>query len=394
MTGGSGAPFWARRRPASGGRGLLARWRGPAGTAPGSGPRPARGVAGITRWVLLRVAAAVAAIVVMLLLAGFLLARQAGGPSAGWARSGGDDAVWVVPGPLPAGGGAAALAGRIRASGIGEVYVLAGRFGPRGNLAGPPAAAGGLLASLRAALPRVRVYAWLAGTAGGSQLDLDAAATRNAIVRSAADVLRAGFGGLQIDIAQVPDGDQGLLSLLGMLRELPALRSVPLSVTAPKLQPLPGLDVPAAVLAGHPVFWTSGYLTRVAGLASQVAVMIYNTGMPFPSWYSGYVARETSIALRAVPARTGLLFGVPAFAASNAGHHGSAETVAAAIRGIRVALTASGHPRPLLGVGLAAGGPSAGPSGLPGPSGPSGGGAGPAAGDWSAYESGWVRPLV
>jgi hypothetical protein len=395
MSGGS-APFWARR-PSGG---FLARWRpsrassgqgGSAGAAAGggaaagagAGPGRQRGAAGIARWVLLRVGAALAAIAVVVLLAGFLLARQADGPSAAWARSTGRDALWVGSASLDgagggrggggASGGVTRLAGQIRASGMDEVYVFAGQFSPQGNL-DPPAGSRGFLMSLRAALPRVRVCAWLTGTVGGGQLNLDDAATRKAMVASAAGVLRSGFGGLQVDLAQVPNGDQGLLSLLGTLRALPALRAAPLSVTAPKLQPLPGLDMPAQALAGHPVFWTAGYLTQVASLVNQVAIMIYNTGLPFPSWYSGYVARETSMALRAVPPKTGLLIGVPAFTASNAGHHGSAETVGAAIHGIRVAVTATGHPRPLLGVGLFGGDGSA------------------TAADWSAYQSGWVHP--
>ena len=150
-------------------------------------------------------------------------------------------------------------------------------------------------------------------------------------------------------------------------------RAEVLSVTAPKLEPLSGMELPAALILRRPTFWTTGYLGQVASRVSQVAVLSYDTGMPFPSWYSGYVARETSLALHTVPPGTGLVMGVPAFAGSTLGHHGSAETVTAALHGIRVALTAS-HQRPSgIGVGLYTADTATAP-------------------DWSSYQSTWVRP--
>ena len=64
--------------------------------------------------------------------------------------------------------------------------------------------------------------------------------------------------------------------------------------------------------------------------------MSYDTALPFRSLYGGYVRRETDVALRSVPAPAELLMGLPAFHTDNAGHRASAETVAAAIRGVRL----------------------------------------------------------
>ena len=377
--------------------------RSPSGPGSGSGPGPGPGAAGAgaVRWFLVRVAAAVAATAIVLFVGGFLIGHQASGPAAAWAKSSGQDALWLGHGWLAGpdagaggagagsgsggrdsyggnggnggngGGGLAALTARIRGSGVNDVYVLAGQLSAGGQLdPSQYAGAAAFLRSFHAALPHVRVCAWLNGTVGQGQLNLDDAAVRAAVVASAAALLHAGFGGISYDLTPVASGDSGLLDLLDATR---ALHPGILSVDAPKVEPLAGMGLPAALITRRPVFWTSGYLGDVASRVSQVALMSYDTGVPVPSWYSGYVARETGIALRAVPAGVGLVIGLPAFAGSTLGHHGSAETVPAAIHGVRVALTDSHHPRRTLGVGLYTADSAT-------------------AQDWSAYQSGWVAP--
>jgi hypothetical protein len=369
-------------------------------SGPGSGPGPGAAGAGAVRWFLVRVAAAIAATAIVLLVGGFLIGHQASGPTAAWAKSSGQDALWLGHGWLvgpgagaggagggngsggrdgyggdggggDGGGGLAALTARIRRSGVSDVYVLAGQLSADGQLdPSQYAGAAAFLRSFHAALPHVRVCAWLNGTVGQGQLDLDDTAVRAAVVASAAALLHAGFGGISYDLTPVASGDSGLLNLLDATR---ALHPGVLSVDVPKVEPLAGMGLPAALIMSRPVFWTSGYLGDVASRVSQVALMSYDTGVPMPSWYSGYVARETGIALRAVPAGVGLVIGLPAFAGSTLGHHGSAETVPAAIHGVRVALTSSHHPRSTLGVGLYTADSAT-------------------AQDWSAYQSGWVAP--
>lgn len=337
-----------------------------------SGPATAgRTPVDAVRWFGVRAAALIMAIAVMIAAGGFLLAREASGPTAAWARADGSDGLWVGHSWLDGRAGLSALTARIRKAGISDVYVQAGHLDAAGRLSPAQyAGAGTFLAALRAALPRVRVCAWIGGTVGAGRLNLDDAATRAGIVASASALLRAGFGGISYDLSPVASGDTGLLSLLTATK---ALHPAVLSVTAPKLEPLAGINLPAALILRRPTFWSTGYLTQVADRASQVAVLSFDTGMPFPSWYSGYVARETTLALHAVPARVGLVMGIPAFAGATLGHHGSAETVAAALRGVRAALTAGHHPRPGFGTGLYTAGSAT-------------------VQDWSSYQSGWVRP--
>jgi hypothetical protein len=332
------------------------------------------------RRIAVRVAAGAAAVLAVLVLAslaaGLELMRLDSGPEAAWARSSGHDALWM--GRIWAEGDYTSaqfgqMAGRIRDSGISDVYVFVGQMSPDGHLDPRKYAdAGRFLGAFHRALPRVRVSAWMSGVLGGGNISLASAATRGRIAASAAAVLRAGFTGIHYDLEPVPSGDQDYLRLLQATSDLRP-RPEPLSVSVPKLEPLPGLRLPWQVTHVGPVFWTPAYLTAVSRHVGQVDLMAYDTTMPFGSWYGGYVARETELALAAVPAGTRLLIGIPCYHYSNLAHEASAETVAAAVRGVRVALTAAGSRHRAVGVALFADYSST-PQ------------------DWESYVQAWLRP--
>jgi hypothetical protein len=347
-------------------------------------PRP--NAAGTVRWrprrLAARAGAAVAAVaavaVIGVLASGLLLAHTDDGPAAGWARSTGHDALWM--GRIWAEGGYTRadfdrLTGHLRDSGVSDVYVFAGQLDSRGHLGqGRYAGARAFLAAFHAALPRIRVSAWLSGVIGPGNLSLARPATRGAIVATAGTLLRAGFSGLHYDLEPVPSGDQDYLRLLTATDAM-RRRPEPLSVSVPKLQPLPGLRLPWQVAGVGPVFWTTGYLAQVSRRVNQVALMAYDTTMPLRSWYGGYVARETELALRAVPPRVRLLIGVPCYHYTNLAHEAGAETVASAVHGVRVALTNRRARGRDVGVALFADYSAT-------------------AQDWRSYQSGWVRPPV
>ena len=317
--------------------------------------------ADVVGFVVARVAAAAAAIAIVFLAAGFFLGHQASGPAASWATSSGHDGLWLGPGSVADVAGRGRLAARIRASGVADVYVPAGPVSATGELAPAPGTAS-FVSWFRRTFPHVQVCAWLTGTVGRGHLDLDDGATQRALVASARSRLRAGFTGISYDLAPVASGDAGLLAVLDQTR---ALHPAVLSVDTPKLEPLTGMGLPAALIMRHPVFWASAYLGQVASRVNQVAVLGFDTGMPLSSWYSGYVERETSVALHAVPARVGLVMAAPA-------NGGSDESVAATIHGARVALTATGRRQALFGVGLYTAGTAT-------------------ASDWAAYQADWVH---
>jgi len=301
------------------------------------------------RWVRRALVAAVASIgcLATLLAAGWvgLLLEDGGTPSAA-AHGTGHDAEWLGH-AWDDGRRTQAdvdlLAAALRRTGIRDLFVHTGPFNDDGTL--DPALrprARWLVAALHAALPGVRVQAWLGAHPVPGQLDLHSAATRAAVLSATDQVLDDGFDGVHYDFEPVEDGNADLVTLLGAGHELTRRRHATLSLSASFLAPVPGLAGAVALLPGRFAVWSPGYLHRLAASVDQVAVMAYDTWLPSAGSYAGYVRRATELALRAVPDTVGLLIGVPAYHDDNLRHRRGAETVPAALRGVRLALGA--HP--------------------------------------------------
>ncbi|WFB06111.1 glycoside hydrolase family 18 protein [Streptomyces sp. LX-29] len=249
-----------------------------------------------------------------------------------------------------------ALARRVRGTGIRDLYVHAGPLEHDGSL--PAARYRGsdwFLAAVRRELPGVRVQAWLGdvlATEGPEGLRLTDRHTRRRVVASTRRILDAGFDGVHFDLEPLHSGDRDYLSLLEEVRAITRAREVPLSVAAHMIDPLPSLHEVGGFLTGHPKWWSQAYFGQVARRVDQIAVMSYDTAMPLESLYGGYVARQTTLALEATPRSTDLLMGLPAFHTDDPGHHASAETVRAAVRGVRLGLGRGDPTRQRFGVAL------------------------------------------
>ena len=149
-------------------------------------------------------------------------------------------------------------------------------------------------------------------------------------------------------------------------------RGVTLSVAAHQIDPLPALHSVAGTLTGHPKWWSQAYFGQVARRVDQIAVMSYDTSTPLESLYGGYVAQQTSLALEVTPPSTDLLMGLPFFHETKWGHRAAAETVPAAVRGVRLGLSRTDADRANFGVALYVDFAAT-------------------EGDWRAYERDWVR---
>ncbi|MEV7679589.1 glycoside hydrolase family 18 protein [Streptomyces sp. NPDC088341] len=249
-----------------------------------------------------------------------------------------------------------AFAERIRGTGIRDLYVHAGPLEHDGTL---PAAryprARWLIDAVHRTIPGVRVHAWLGdelATEGPDGLRLERAASRAAVVRSAEQILDAGFDGVHFDLEPLHSGDRDYLSLLDDLRVLTRARDVPLSIAAHQIDPVPALHSVAGALTGHPKWWSQAFFAEVARRVDQIAVMSYDTAMPLESLYGGYVAQQTTLALEVTPPDTDLLMGLPFYYEEDMSHHGHAETVAAAVRGIRLGLGRTDRDRERFGVAI------------------------------------------
>jgi hypothetical protein len=312
-------------------------------------------VAGIRR----RRLAVVAAVAVVTLLAPFAVSAIAlrvayMGDLDPRARTHGRDAVWLghawVDGRRSV-ADVVALSGRLRGTGVRDLYVHTGPLGTDGRLDPLLApAASWTVRSLHAAISGVRIQAWLGQRTDPNALDLDDPATRGRVVDSARQALDLGFDGVHYNFEPVPDRDTGLLDLLERTRAMAHRRGAVVSMAAHHIAPLAGMSSIDDLVIGHTKWWSSGYVRQVADRLDQIAIMSYDTAFPIRSLYGGYVHRQTDLALKAVPPQTDLLMGLPAFHTHGLDHYPSAETVAAAIRGVRLGL---GHKnRERFGVAL------------------------------------------
>ncbi|MEW1826691.1 hypothetical protein [Streptomyces sp. NPDC088196] len=337
------------------------------------------GRGGWAKWVRRSVLGLVLALVVPLLGAEAALRLNYAGDLADGTYTRSKDAIWLghawVDG-RKTDTDFTALAGRLKHTGIRDLYVHSGPLEHDGTLpeSDYPKAAW-LIESVHRELPGVRVQAWLGdklATESPDGLRLQNPATRTAIVASTRQILAAGFDGAHFDLEPLHSGDANYLDLLDRLHEVTRAHHAQLSVAAHQIDPLPAFHSFWGTVTNHPKWWSQAYFGQVARRVDQIAVMSYDTMQPLQSLYGGYVAQQTSLALEVTPDDTDLLMGLPFFHENRFGHRGAAETVPAAVRGVRLGLSRTDAHRTNFGVALYVDFAAT-------------------EADWAAYQAGWVR---
>ncbi|MFJ5729455.1 glycoside hydrolase family 18 protein [Streptomyces paradoxus] len=249
-----------------------------------------------------------------------------------------------------------ALARRLKDTGIRDLYVHSGPLEHDGTL--PKSVypkARWFIDAVHEKLPGVRVQAFLGDVLASENSEgmlLNDPDTRAAVVRSARQVLDTGYEGIHLDLEPMPSGDRDFLALLDALRRETRSRDAQLSVAAHQIDPLPALHTVFGLFTEHPKWWSQEFFGQVARRVDQIAVMSYDTAQPLESTYGGYVAQQTSLALEVTPPSTDLLMGLPFYYESNFDHWGHAETVPAAVRGVRLGLSRTDADRANFGVAL------------------------------------------
>ncbi|MGW0987269.1 hypothetical protein ACWD46_13730 [Streptomyces sp. NPDC002486] len=249
-----------------------------------------------------------------------------------------------------------ALARRLRDTGIRDLYVHSGPLEHDGTL--PESVhprARWFIDAVHDRLPGVRVQAFLGdvvATESDEGMRLADPATRSAVLRSTRRILDIGYDGVHLDLEPLHSGDRNHLRLLDALRRETRSRDALLSVAAHQIDPLPGLHTLRGGLTGHPKWWSQEFFGQVARRVDQIAVMSYDTAQPLESTYGGYLAQQTSLALEVTPPSTDLLMGLPFYWENDVSHWGHAETVPAAVRGVRLGLSRTDADRARFGVAL------------------------------------------
>lgn len=193
-----------------------------------------------------------------------------------------------------------------------------------------------LAAALERRVPEVRVQAWIGQVEmrGGGPLDIGDVSVRERIVGEAERFLELGFDGVHYDIEPWFPGDERYLALLTATREVTQPRGAVLSVSSIEIEPFRGASRLLRSVVRRGALWTPGTYAPMAALVDQVAVMTYDTAMPFDWLFGPLVAQQT----RAIAGATGdatVFIGVPSYEEPNIGHHPRAENVATGLRGVR-----------------------------------------------------------
>ncbi|MFF7890883.1 MULTISPECIES: hypothetical protein [Streptomyces] len=249
-----------------------------------------------------------------------------------------------------------ALARRLRDTGIRDLYVHSGPLEHDGTLpASVHPRARWFVGAVHDKLPGVRVQAFLGdvvATESDAGMRLEDPTTRATVLRSTRRILDLGYDGAHLDLEPLHSGDRNYLRLLDVLHRETRSRDALLSVAAHQIDPLPGLHTLRGGLTGHPKWWSQEFFGQVARRVDQIAVMSYDTAQPLEGTYGGYVAQQTSLALEVTPRSTDLLMGLPFYWENDVSHWGHAETVPAAVRGVRLGLSRTDADRARFGVAL------------------------------------------
>ena len=248
-----------------------------------------------------------------------------------------------------------ALADELRRQGITDVFAHVGPLDGTGAI--PPERypnAAAFAAALHARLPGIHLQAWMGQMEKrrGGPLDLADPATRAGILRTAEIFLDLGFDGIHYDIEPLQRDDAALHTLLDDTRALTRPRGRLLSLATTEIQPFPGANALVNGPLPDAVLWSPADYREAASRVDQLAIMTYNTAVPWDWLYGSFVAFETRRILEAVDGRATIMIGVPTYEEPGWTFHPEAENMESALRGVRLAL-ADASPRPAqLGVAI------------------------------------------
>lgn len=269
-------------------------------------------------------------------------------------RSSGHDAYWLghawVDGRKTQ-ADVDALADQLEGTGIRDLYIHAGPYADDGTL--DPALrpqAPWLLTALKAALPEVRVQAWLGNILAEDRMSLASPQTQERVLDGVDSILAEGWDGVHYDFEPALNDDRDFIELITATHARTQAAGALFSVATPKLHPVQAVRLPVDWLPMQ-ALWSQEYLREVTAHVDQVAIMAYDTFLPSEKAYQGYIRRQTELALDAVPAEVDLLIGAPAYHDQKLYRWDGAETMAANIAGVQQALTGITRDR-AIGVAL------------------------------------------
>ncbi|MDP2311900.1 MAG: glycoside hydrolase family 18 protein [Pseudomonadota bacterium] len=229
------------------------------------------------------------------------------------------------------------LAQGLRAHGIGTIYPFVGPMKPDGRFGWRDGedlreydadVASRFFARAHAAAPGLNVLPW---TGGVNERDVHLASPewRAAFVAEASALVALGADGIQLNIEPMPSYAEGYLELVHELRAAlgpDALLAVAAYPPPTSLHPYPD------------VHWEPAFLREVCRFTDDVSVMAYDTALPTEAAYVALMGSWTrTLAAALGDAGCAWRIGVPTYEDDKPWHRPDAETLDAAIEGVRMA---------------------------------------------------------
>jgi spore germination protein YaaH len=173
-------------------------------------------------------------------------------------------------------------------------------------------------------------------------LDLSQAAVRQTILVTAQRLLDLGFDGIHFDVEPVCTGDPHYVSLLRDSQRLTRTQGKTTSVATFKALRPPIATIATSLLSWPVGLWDTAYFQEVAQQVDQVAVMMYDTGLPYDFLYGAATARQIRYLSGLVGDQKPFFIGVPTYDDQRLTFHAEAENMASGLRGVRRALEGLG----------------------------------------------------
>ncbi len=243
----------------------------------------------------------------------------------------------------------ASLADNLAQRQIQQVFVYAAYLKPDGQFSSTHENAPDFISGLKAANPTLNIQAWI-----GLPLDsvvLSDAAVREKIVRFCVELVRTtGFDGIHLDPEPIPTDEESVLILLDELRAALGPTST-LSIATRWIWPIfPDVRWP---LVGR-VAWRASYYREVSQRVDQMAVMTYDSALPFAFLYRQWTRFQVIEISRAVEdTDVQLFFGVPTSEEETRTHRARAENMRSGLEGVIDGLNdAQSHSAMVAGVAI------------------------------------------
>ena len=194
------------------------------------------------------------------------------------------------------------------------------------------------VAAIRAMDAEIMVLAWIGlplnapGTGSDYHVVLDGETTRQQIVNFSVQLIHElGFDGIHLDPEPIHSGNEDVLALLDETRSALGSDGL-LSIATRRIWPVyPDWSWPLT----DRVAWDRAYYREVARRVDQMAVMIYDSGLPLGWIYRKWAQFQVISISRAIDGiDVEVLMGVPTSEEATATHHPRAENMRSGLEGI------------------------------------------------------------